>query len=185
MRNTFFFERQSFVTRAIYLAAPHHGSRISPSLAGRLAARLAGLPREVIATAQDVAAENPQLAAAIRAHSLPNSVDELAPDAPALRLIADRPRPQAVHYHSIIGVTSSTDLILERLLGGGYCQPSDGVVPYASAHLADADSEVVVRADHYLVHQHPLSILEVRRILLEHLREFDQNQPIQQVKASR
>jgi hypothetical protein len=34
--------------------------------------------------------------------------------------------------------------------------------------LEDADSEIVVGADHWNVHRHPRTILEVRRILLEH-----------------
>jgi pimeloyl-ACP methyl ester carboxylesterase len=181
LRNTFYFQRQGFVTRAIFLATPHRGSGISPSLVGRLGARLAGLPRDVADAARDAEKENPQLAAAIRSNGLPTSVDELAPDAPALQLIADRPRPKPVHYHSVVGVIPMTQLFLERLFGGGYSQPSDGVVPYASAHLDDVESEVVVQADHYNVHHHPLAILEVRRILLEHLREFERREPIRQV----
>jgi hypothetical protein len=81
-------------------------------------------------------------------------------------------------------VTSRTNLVVERLFGTGYSLPSDGVVPYASAHLDDVESELVVPADHYRVHHHPLAILEVRRILLEHVREYDRRQPIQQVKAT-
>jgi hypothetical protein len=49
-------------------------------------------------------------------------------------------------------------------------------VPYQSAHLEGADSELVVPADHYHVHHHPLAVLEVRRILLEHLREHQEKQ---------
>ncbi len=184
LKNTFYFERQRFVTRVIYLATPHHGSMLSPSVLGRLGARLAGLPRDIVAASQDLAKENPDLASALREHSLPTSVDELAPHAPALQLISHRPRPKEVHYHSVIGVTSKTDLVVERLFGTGYSQPSDGVVPYTSAHLDDVDSELVVPADHYRVHHHPLAILEVRRILLEHAREFDRRQPIQQVQGS-
>jgi hypothetical protein len=48
----------------------------------------------------------------------------------------------------------------------------DGVVEYASAHLEDAESEIVVTADHVNVHRHPLAVLEVRRILLEQLEEL-------------
>ena len=47
-------------------------------------------------------------------------------------------------------------------------EPGDGVVPAASAHLEGAESELVVPADHFHVHQHPLAVREVRRILLEH-----------------
>jgi hypothetical protein len=78
-----------------------------------------------------------------------------------------------VHYHSIIGVAPPGSVWLERWLGGGG-EPGDGVVPYRSAHLDDAESERVVPADHFHVHQHPLAVLEVRRILLEHLKEADQ-----------
>ena len=58
--------------------------------------------------------------------------------------------------------------------------PSDGVVPYSSAHIDGTDSELVVPADHFHVHHHPLAILEVRRILLDHLREADRRQPVRQ-----
>jgi len=44
-------------------------------------------------------------------------------------------------------------------------------VPYSSAHLDSVESELVVPADHMQVHQHPLGIMEVRRILLEHLQQ--------------
>jgi hypothetical protein len=50
---------------------------------------------------------------------------------------------------------------------------SDGVVAFSSAHLDDALSELKVEADHMDVHRHPLSILEVRRILLEHLADLE------------
>jgi hypothetical protein len=64
-------------------------------------------------------------------------------------------------------------LPLELRLGGSYTKMGDGVVPYNSAHLDDVDSELVVPADHYHVHHHPLAVLEVGRILREHLRDVD------------
>ena len=36
------------------------------------------------------------------------------------------------------------------------------------------DSQIIVPADHTVVHQHPLAILEVRRILLEHVAHLQQ-----------
>ena len=50
--------------------------------------------------------------------------------------------------------------------------PGDGVVPYKSAHIDNADSELKVWADHFHVHHHPLAIQEVRRILMEHYQEY-------------
>lgn len=185
LRRTFYFERQPFVTRAIFLGTPHRGSKLSPSLIGRLGAYLAGIPQELRETAHDILEENPELAQSLKPRKI-TSVDLLAPDAPALQLIAHRPRPASVRYHSVIGITSRRSLLLERLFGGGYCQPSDGVVPYSSAHLEDVDSELIVPANHYQVHRHPRTILEVRRILLEHFKAHQERlYPIQRVSESR
>lgn len=178
---TYYFAQQPQVRRAIFLATPHHGSKLSESTLGRLASRFAGLPMKLAATTRDLVTENPDLATYFLQHPLPNSVDLLDPEAEALQLIANRPRPESIRYHSIIGVSNRDTLLIERLFGGGYKNPSDGVVTYASAHIDSAESEIVVPADHFHVHHHPLAILEVRRILLEHLREADQRQPIRQV----
>jgi hypothetical protein len=86
-------------------------------------------------------------------------VDLLAPGAPALELLAARPKPERVSYHSVIG-----DIYNKGEDG------SDGVVTYRSAHLPGVDSEIVVPADHEHVHHHPRAVQEVRRILLEHFR---------------
>jgi hypothetical protein len=48
----------------------------------------------------------------------------------------------------------------------------DGVVSLASAQLDNASSQIVVPADHMSVHRHPQSILEVRRILMQHIAEL-------------
>jgi hypothetical protein len=47
-------------------------------------------------------------------------------------------------------------------------------VSYESAHADDVESELVVPADHTSVHSHPLAVLEVRRILLDHLTDLRQ-----------
>ncbi len=65
-----------------------------------------------------------------------------------------------VHYHNING--RIPDKVLQRVSGG------DGVVSLESAHLDNIDSEIIVSAEHSVLHRHPLSVLEVRRILLEH-----------------
>lgn len=182
LRQTFYFQRQSYISRAIFIGTPHRGSKLSPSPLGRIAAKLAGVPRRLMATFDDLTDDNPDLAASFKAGALPTSVDLLAPEAPALQLLSSRARPASVRYHSVIGVSARNELLVERLFGGGYHRPGDGVVPYKSAHLEDATSELVVPADHFRVHQHPLSILEVRRILLEHLRESEERlRPIRRV----
>src|SRR5262249_25407805 len=129
---------QHLLLRAPAVRAPGHLHRhAAPRLeaepvAGRPRRRLArgGAPGGGGAAAparRELAAENPDLLAALRKQTVPSSVDLLAPDTPALQLIAHRPVPPSVHYHSVIGVSPDRVLLLERLFGGGYCHPSDGV----------------------------------------------------------
>jgi pimeloyl-ACP methyl ester carboxylesterase len=170
LRRVFYFERVSSVRRVIFLATPHHGSRLSPSWPGRLAARLVSLPSDFLAAAGDLAAENPKGATDIDDKHLPTSVDLLAPNAPALELLAAEARPDDVHFHSIIGVLPCGGPVARVLSGDPDGKGTDGIVPYSSAHLEGVDSELVVPTDHTHVHHHALAVLEVRRILLQHLR---------------
>ena len=172
LRRTFFFQRESCVTRCIFIGTPHHGSKLSPSPLGRLAVHLVRMPRDLMTVSQDLMKDNPDLQKALHERALPTSVDLLKPNAPALELLCARPRPQRVHYHTIAGVISTTSTNFERWLAGDRHDPGDGVVPYKSAHLDNVDTELVVPADHFHVHHHPLAVQEVRRILLEHYQEY-------------
>jgi pimeloyl-ACP methyl ester carboxylesterase len=181
LRQTFYFQPETCVTRCIFIGTPHHGSKLSPSPLGRLAVHLVQLPHDLVAASEDLIKDNPDDPSSLRGHRLPTSVDLLEPGAPALELMAARPRPQRVHYHSIIGVISTTTTDVERWIAGDGRDPGDGVVPYKSAHIDNADSETVVPADHFHVHHHPLAIQEVRRILLEHYQSFIRQKDAQKV----
>ena len=91
---------------------------------------------------------------------IPNSIDNLRDDDPFVRAAAGLPIGPRVRYHSIIGQAEP---------GLPLAQSSDGIVPYASAHLSGAASERVLASEHS-VQEHPLAILEIRRILREQLR---------------
>ena len=82
-------------------------------------------------------------------------------------MLASR-RPPWVKFHNVIGVVPNNGLF-GRLAAG-----TDGVVARESAHLDNAVSEIEVVADHTTVHAHPQTVLEVRRVLLEHLSELEQ-----------
>jgi hypothetical protein len=56
-------------------------------------------------------------------------------------------------------------------LGGKVAGEGDGVVPLESARVDDAVSQIEVPAEHTAIHRHPRAILEVRRVLLEHLHQ--------------
>ncbi len=184
LQRIYFFKRESCVRRVIFLGTPHHGSALSPSPLGRLTDDLVRLPKNLVAAAKDAATENPGQPVLQAFEHVATSVDLLAPNAPALELLASRPHPIGVHYHSVVGVLpESKRPFLERLLPGA-SEAGDGIVPYTSAHLDDAESELIVPADHFHVHQHPLAVLEIRRILMEHAKEADGSGEIIPVKNS-
>jgi pimeloyl-ACP methyl ester carboxylesterase len=160
LERIFYFERQRFVRRVVFIGTPHHGSKLSPSLPARLVVKFVQMPRDLLKAAGDVAHENPDLTSWLTAGRFPTSVDLLAPNSPALELLARRPKPADMHYHSIIG----------DIYGMG-TNGSDGIVTVRSAHLDGVDSEILVPASHFFVHHHPRAVLEVWRILLEHLKD--------------
>jgi hypothetical protein len=75
-----------------------------------------------------------------------------------IQVLAQVTIDKGVPFHSIIG---------DRGRGDGV-KGSDGVVPYTSAHLEGAQSEVIVPSDHAAT-ANPLTVLEVKRILKLHL----------------
>lgn len=172
LRQTFFFRREDRVKRVVFIGTPHQGSKLSPSPLGRLAVHLAQMPSELMTVHADLRKDNPSLAKVLHDRALPTSIDLLAPGAPALRLMAARPRPEHVYYHTIAGKISSASTNVERWLVGDGGDPGDGVVPYKSAHIDNAETELVVPADHFHVHHHPLAIQEVRTILMRHYQMY-------------
>jgi hypothetical protein len=75
-------------------------------------------------------------------------------------------RSPDTRYHNIVGIVQDDSWLRK------FSERGDGVVAFDSAHRADFQSEIVVDADHVTVHAHPRAILEVRRVLLEHLAEI-------------
>jgi pimeloyl-ACP methyl ester carboxylesterase len=161
LQRVFYFERQTSVKRVVFLATPHHGARVMAPTA-YLFDRFLKLPRALRDTAHDAARENPEVWPEAAKHpdqaSLPTSLDMLTPGAPALEVLARHGAPPGVHFHSIIGA-----------IHGEGTKSSDGFVPYSSSHIDGVDSEVLVPASHSEVHDHPQSVLEMRRILRQHL----------------
>jgi hypothetical protein len=88
------------------------------------------------------------------------SVDNMRPGNRFIETLAEIPVVPGVPSHSIIAVRGN----------GPPEQGDDGVVEYQSAHLAETESELVVR-DGHSCQANPHTIAEVRRILLEHLKQ--------------
>ena len=149
--------------RVVYLATPHAGSYRINSLVVRLARRFVELPGSLAQLGRRLAAaDHSGMPASLRG-GIPNSVDQMRPGSPFVRSLEHLKPAPGLKAHSIIAVEDPAAGVLGR----------DGVVAYSSAHLEGVESELVVPCSHSC-QDHPQAIQEVRRILLEHLREIPQ-----------
>jgi len=163
---TFFFEPNPSVRRVITIGTPHRGSRFSNQTTQWLAGKLIKLPERLVQGQQRLFRENRDVLRPDNVLRIEDSIDSLSPDDPFFPVMLASHEAPWVTYHNIIGVLPKKG-VLGKLAAG-----SDGVVTYESAHMDDAESELVVPADHTTVHSHPLAVLEVHRILLEHLSQL-------------
>ena len=160
------FKPMPEVSRAVFIAAPHRGTPFAENRFSRWAAGVVKLPVSVLGRVTEIAQllVDPSSANAAPITRPLNSISNLSNQDPFVRLAADLPIAANVPYHSIIGNdTPSLSLQLS----------SDGVVPYNSSHLAGAQSEKVIRSWHS-VQETPAAIVEVRRILHQHLQDTNE-----------
>ncbi|MDR5172897.1 alpha/beta fold hydrolase [Methylobacillus flagellatus] len=147
------------IKRAIFVAAPHRGTPFAENNLSRWLSNLISLPVNMARRFSDVLIVNPSndsgTADGGKSVRIPNSINNLSDRDTFVRLASSMPISPAVPYHSIIG-NYTPKLALE--------DSDDGVVPYASAHLAGAQSELVIPSWHS-VQETPQAILEIRRIL--------------------
>jgi pimeloyl-ACP methyl ester carboxylesterase len=146
------------VNRAVFLATPHRGTPYAQHRLARWIGNLIRLPvsvlkemasiTELIKSDSDEGGNAPLL-------RIPNSIDNLSDADPFIAAAANLPISPRVHYHTIVGVYKSK---------GPLRDSNDGVVPYRSAHLGGADSELAIPSWHS-VQETPAAILELRRIL--------------------
>jgi pimeloyl-ACP methyl ester carboxylesterase len=147
-----------FVSRAVFVAVPHRGSRIADFGIVQFATRLIRLPftasdivkRSLLAGPDEL---NPAL---LRYRALGmRSVQMLSPEHPYIKALDTC--PVTVPHHSIIGDRGR----------GPLPTSSDGVVPYKSSHLDDAKSEKVVPYPHSCTEKRE-TVDEILRILKQH-----------------
>ncbi len=166
LQQTFYFGPDKSVRRVITIASPHQGSTFSNSATQWLSRTLIRLPKQLLAMKTELERENPGYFCPLSLLNVPTNVDALAPSSPFLETMQAAQPANWVTYHNIIGLMQDTSPLAFVV------KDSDGVVGVDSARLPGAKSEIIVPADHAHVHRHPLAILEVRRILLEHLDEW-------------
>jgi pimeloyl-ACP methyl ester carboxylesterase len=162
LQRALFFEPNSSIRRVVTIGTPHRGSEFANDYTRWLGRKVIRLPKMLMATTTKLVRDNPDFFTNTDVLTMNTSIDSLSPNSPILPVMLQSRTSPRTKYHNIVGVISDRDLL------GRITETGDGVVPYKSAHLDDVDSEIVVEADHIHVHQHPRSILEVRRILLDH-----------------
>jgi pimeloyl-ACP methyl ester carboxylesterase len=167
LQETYYFQPSPSIRRVVMIGTPHQGSTFSDQTTQWLLGKLIHLPKRLADTVQELYVQNPGAFPSNSLLRVDTSIDSLAPNSPILPVILSARRPPWVKYHSIVGVVPK-DSWLTKIFGEG-----DGVVPKSSAHFDAADSEIAVAANHTTVHAHPAAVLEVRRILLDHLAELE------------
>lgn len=162
VRRYTFFEAVPFVSRVVFMATPHRGSDYAGGAIGRIGSSLISQPDHYSDLLSQLVQKNPDAFNSRRFKRFPTSIENLEIDSPILlALMQMKPRP-GVQFHSIIGAKYPD----------ARSNTTDGVVSYTSSHFSGSISEKVVNSDHSL-QKAPLAILEVKRILLEHLNSPD------------
>jgi hypothetical protein len=157
-RSALIFKPRPEVRRVVFIATPHRGSRVDQGPLGHLGSRLIRLPDPLRASYRRLIDRNaPDFFTERFRKGLPTSVDELEWRSPILVGLEELRLGTAITAHSIIADRGEPPKV------GG----SDGIVPYESAHVEGAASELLVSSGH-LCQDRPAVISEVRRILLEH-----------------
>jgi pimeloyl-ACP methyl ester carboxylesterase len=165
----FYFEPNPSIRRVITLGTPHRGSPYSNQTTQWLLDRLIRLPERLWASQQKLYRDNPDAFPDKSLAKVDTSIDSLSPRSPIFPVMLASRRPSWVKYHNVVGVLPK-DSWLAKLSDIG-----DGVVSRDSAHVDGEASEIEVAADHSSIHSHPAAVLEVRRILLEHLDDMDRS----------
>jgi pimeloyl-ACP methyl ester carboxylesterase len=147
------------VDTAIFVAAPHRGTPAADTWRGRLATHFVRLPMSLIELVASLSTLIDRQRDDIKLPKRPTSIETLRGQSFYLQGTSTLPIAAGVTYHTIVGRTGDAVTLEES---------SDGLVPYSSAHLSGAASELVVAADHH-VHDTPSAIFEIKRILRERL----------------
>ena len=170
LRETFYFNPNDAIRRVISIATPFQGSSFANNATRWVSKKLFTLPQFESAEFSKIAKENNDKLKDDFFAKTVTSLDSLTPDAVVFDAMANAKVSENVKFHNIIGrVTKRKLFSLSEEIETG----DDGVVAEESANNPRAISQIAVPSEHAEVHQHPASIYEVRRILLQNLVELE------------
>ena len=162
LRSNFVFQPLPCVARVIFIATPHRGSYRNSDFVQRFLNRFIQLPGDLLDASASLLKlkDTIQLPASVR-NGIPSSLNGMATNNPFMLTLADIPVAPGIKCNSIIAIKGNDQPP----------QGADGVVQYTSAHVDYAESEYIVRSGHSC-QGNPLTIEEVRRILLKNLEAY-------------
>ena len=146
------------VERVVFIATPHRGSYLADRGIAKWISRFAQAPLNIATATYEIATINQDAASRRKIARVSGSLDNMSPGSKFLEAVISTPVVESVAMHSIIAVDGD----------GPLETASDGVVKYQSAHIEGVVSELIVPSPHTCL-QHPWTITELRRILLQHI----------------
>ncbi len=160
VRETFAYEPLTKVSRVVFMATPHRGSNLADLRILTLISKLIKLPASITGSVLELIAHNGVniIEGNVENFRVPTSIDELSPNNRTIKAVPELNFPDGMEVHSIIGAK-----------GGN--KKSDGIVPYWSSHIDEADTELIIKSNHSVPNK-PAAADEVLRILREHLKEI-------------
>ncbi len=167
IRETLFFQANPSISRVITLGTPHQGSSVANSFTRWASEKLFTLPENFMGDNAQLARENPGFFKSDLL-KIATSTDSLSPGSRFFEAMMQAETDPRVRFHNVVGVHESRGL--SSWLGNSTAA-SDGVVSVASARCPNPTSEIEIESEHSSIHQKPRAILEVRRILNEHIHE--------------
>ena len=159
LKESLFVHPLPFVETVIFIATPHGGSYQASLTVVGLFQRLVTLPGSIVTATADILANAGDALKLAKDRRIFNSIAGMSPGNPGIEAARAIPIAPGIHAHSII----------PTLQDGPLENRDDGVVQYKSAHLAGVESEVVIEHQDHSAQSNPLTIREVRRILIEQL----------------
>ncbi|WP_240554688.1 esterase/lipase family protein [Acetobacter cibinongensis] len=150
------------IKSVVFISTPQHGSYLAGFSIAHMVGRMVSFPLTVTEATRAVLASDPTLRRLNMRPWRVGSVYGMSPHSAFMRSLAPIPVTPDITAHSIIPVTGTAQN-LEKA--------DDGVVTYKSAHVPYVASELVVPHSGHSTQSNPITIAEVRRLLLENLQQ--------------
>lgn len=176
LSNRFFLHALPQADTAVFISAPFAGTDYADRRFTRFARRVVRLPIDITKTVTSAIISRGQVRGQVDSIQLQNSTigslylqngpSQLSDQSTFIKLTKELTINDNVAYHTIMGDRAGNAKGLQGNLVGQNL--SDGIVSYDSSHLDGAVSETVVTGGHN-IHENPKTILQLRKILHEHL----------------